>query len=290
MKEEMFCDDLDELFDVAHKDALIMLKNEEDRDLLLSQREDRSQSSMAGVDMDHSKSLEKKKKRAEEEDGKLLPDIAAARSGLEKAERILILASGDGVEFLLGVPKIRSSSETDQASLSAINDWDLSQQIKAFVFYTTASNTGAFHHVRWMGKGLYCIKIFLFQDLFSLPECELRALRDISLFTALCYVPFWNESPIGPCAAKNDMDMMILMQQGISNEKLAKVAFTAFKRHLWYISEEAVGLSLFDDRISTDERRKMVNNMSRPEKPKGLKKVDGKSFLPQTSLSEFFLQ
>ncbi len=67
---------------------------------------------------------------------------------------------------------------------------------------------GAFHHARWMGKGLYCIKIFLFQDQFSLPECELKALRDVSLFTALCYVSFWNESPIGPYAAKNNMDMI----------------------------------------------------------------------------------
>ncbi|XP_076042026.1 uncharacterized protein LOC143025930 [Oratosquilla oratoria] len=77
-------------------------------------------------------------------DGKLLPDITVASSGREKAERIAILALGDGVEFLLGVPKIGSSSGTDQANacLSAINNWGLSHQIKTIVFDTTASNTG----------------------------------------------------------------------------------------------------------------------------------------------------
>ncbi|KAK8401031.1 hypothetical protein O3P69_002660 [Scylla paramamosain] len=343
MKEQMFCDDLDELFDVAHKDALIMMKNEEERDFLLSQHGDHSQSSMAGVDMDHSKSLEKKKKRNEEHERKkkseaekratfkaissltldasssssgsstdesfrihnppkrmksdalsaspsitknvfLKPEVTAAldrtgvshrkamhqlgaqakstgidleqitlslstiyryrknckeaatgikvdittslpheffhlsfyiaSSGREKAERIAILAlGGDGVEFLLGVPKIRSSSGTDQANacLSAINDWGLSQQIKALVFDTTASNTEVFHQVEFpfvppvlsimrdgWGKVYIVSKSLprilqtkiLFQDQFSLTECELKALRDVSLFTTLCYVPF----------------------------------------------------------------------------------------------------
>lgn len=283
-------------------------------------------------------------------DGKLLPDITVASPSREKAERIAILASGDGVEFLFGVPKIGSSSGTDQANacLSAINDRGLSHQIKAIVLGTTASNTGllqgacikiqeqlqselvwlaclhhvyevilvdvfrsaygpssgpsiplfscfqdqwrnldkrnfktaeddeeilanfvsdwsvpheeamrrlevalrltatrddyrelttlayiflggtppggisfrapgAFHHARWMEKGIYCIKIFLFHDQFPLTEDELKAVRDASLLAALCYVAFWNESPIGSYAAKNDMDMMKLMQHGIPN-------------------------------------------------------------------------
>ncbi|XP_076055835.1 uncharacterized protein LOC143033967 [Oratosquilla oratoria] len=83
MKEQMFCDDLDEIFDVAHKDALIMMKNEEDKVFLLSQREDRSQSSMAGIDMDHLKSLEKKKKRAEVEDKRKKKSEAEKRLTVE---------------------------------------------------------------------------------------------------------------------------------------------------------------------------------------------------------------
>lgn len=54
---------------------------------------------------------------------KLLPDITAKSSGREKAEIIVILASGKGGKFIFGVFKIESSSGTDQtnAYLFAIN-------------------------------------------------------------------------------------------------------------------------------------------------------------------------
>ncbi|XP_076060300.1 uncharacterized protein LOC143036625 [Oratosquilla oratoria] len=454
MKEQMFCDDLDEIFDVAHKDALIMMKNEEDKAFLLSQREDRSQSSMAGIDMDHLKSLEKKKKRAEVEDkrkkkseaekrltvevvssstladsssssessaddsfqihshkkrkksdaisagpsipkniflkpevtaaldrtgvshrkamhqlgaqaksigidieqitlsqssiyryrkknreeaatsikadimtriprdtplvlhwdGKLLPDITVASSGREKAERIAILASGDGVEFLLGVPKIGSSSGTDQANacLSAINDWGLSHQIKAIVFDTTASNTGLLQgacikiqeqlqkELVWLACRHHVYEVILadvfrsaygpssgpsiplfsrFQDLWgNLDKRNFKTAEDDEEILAN-FVGDWSV-PREEAMRRLEVALRLTATRDDYRE-LTTLAYI-------FLGEEAVGLSLFDDRISPDEKRKMVDNMSLPAKPKGLKRVDGKTFSTRISLPEFF--
>ncbi|KAG0729354.1 hypothetical protein GWK47_030541 [Chionoecetes opilio] len=67
MKEDIFQGDLDDLFDVAHRDALEKTTNEGDRAFLISQREDRSTSSMTGLDTVSARLQEKKRKWEEAE-------------------------------------------------------------------------------------------------------------------------------------------------------------------------------------------------------------------------------
>lgn len=50
MKEEIFKGDLSDLFDIAHKDALQIMKIDEDKKFLIMQREDTKSCSMVGVD------------------------------------------------------------------------------------------------------------------------------------------------------------------------------------------------------------------------------------------------
>ncbi|KAG0721536.1 hypothetical protein GWK47_046267 [Chionoecetes opilio] len=56
----------------------------------------------------------------------------------------------------------------------------------------------------------------------------------------------------------------------------------AFRRHLWYVSEDLVALSFMDERM---RRRKMVRNLFRRER-KGLKRLDGKRFYPDIDMKE----
>jgi hypothetical protein len=73
-------------------------------------------------------------------DGKLMEDI----SGEQKVDRLPIVISASGVEKLLCIPKLASG--TGQAMADAIfkvvSDWGVTDNIKAFSFDTTASNTG----------------------------------------------------------------------------------------------------------------------------------------------------
>lgn len=61
-KERAFTEKLNDLFDIAHANALNMIKWEEDKQFLIAQRQKGRQGSMAGVDM---KSLQKAKRKAE---------------------------------------------------------------------------------------------------------------------------------------------------------------------------------------------------------------------------------
>jgi len=43
--------------------------------------------------------------------------------------------------------------------------------------------------------------------------------------------------------------------------RVAKVASTTFGRHIWYVSEILVSLSLFDNKIVVDVKKLMVTNL-----------------------------
>lgn len=73
-------------------------------------------------------------------DGKLIQDI----TGDEIVDRLPILVSGNGVDQLLGVPKLASGTGENMATAvyKMILEWNISSQIKCMCFDTTASNTG----------------------------------------------------------------------------------------------------------------------------------------------------
>jgi len=73
-------------------------------------------------------------------DSKLLPDI----TGHLKVDRLPVIVTAPNVEQLLGVPKLDSGTgyETSSAIYDTLKEWSLLDKVQAFVFDTTASNTG----------------------------------------------------------------------------------------------------------------------------------------------------
>lgn len=73
-------------------------------------------------------------------DGKLLPDI----SGTEVVDRLPIVISGLNTDQLLGVPKIDKGTGAKQAQaiIDTIDDWGVTDKVKALCFDTTNTNTG----------------------------------------------------------------------------------------------------------------------------------------------------
>ena len=59
-KIKEFASKLDDIFDIAHQDALAMMKSEEDREFLLKQREKGRPGSMLGVDLKLARAEERK--------------------------------------------------------------------------------------------------------------------------------------------------------------------------------------------------------------------------------------
>ena len=90
------------------------------------------------------------------------------------------------------------------------------------------------HHARLMAKALLSIKIFLFQQFFTLTAKEKHSVKELALFVSLVYFRFWHEAPLPIRAPLNDLVLLEELSKYL-NMRVAKVASTAFGRHIWYV-------------------------------------------------------
>lgn len=133
---------------------------------------------------------------------------------------------------------------------------------------------GAMHHARWLSKAIYSLKIFIFQDQFSLSKKDVASVRNISIFIVTFYIKSWFEAPSAINAPYNDLK---LIQSLIEYKKIhlaiANAALEKLKLHLWYLSEHLVSLSFFDVRVTVETKLKMINAIKN-KKSTNKKKLD----------------
>ena len=102
------------------------------------------------------------------------------------------------------------------------------------------------------------------------------------MFSLSIYVKAWFCA--GDAAGAPANDLQLLKKLALYEDKeIAKVALEAFGRHLWYLSEEASALALFDRRLTTTEKAEMVLAMKKDGPPLPPKRVK----LKDVSSSEF---
>lgn len=117
---------------------------------------------------------------------------------------------------------------------------------------------GSVSKARWMAKGLYAIKMYLFRDQLDLDEEFEAGLLEFSLFVVLVYTKFWNRSSVAVDAAVNDLSMLKDLEKfAYHNEPLANAVFESFQNHLWYLGEELVVMSIFSDKVSAKDKNRM---------------------------------
>ncbi|XP_044580402.1 uncharacterized protein LOC123262280 isoform X2 [Cotesia glomerata] len=126
----------------------------------------------------------------------------------------------------------------------------------------TFKHPGAMSHARWMSKVIYCLKIYIFRGEFKLTPHELTSIRQVCIFIIVIYIKAWFTSPSAILAANNDL---ILMQQLILYDKInssvSKGALKKMSDHLWYLSDKLAIISLFDDAVDPEVKKKMVKNL-----------------------------
>lgn len=147
---------------------------------------------------------------------------------------------------------------------------------------------GAMHRARWMSKVIYTIKIWLFRSQFKMTASEEKAIRDLATFSVIIHLRAWMTAPLAVEAPLNDFR---LMGQLLRYPHKAISAATSKKLglHLWYISEELVGLALFDTRVSHDSKRLMLAAMEEvaPDHPPKRPSVKSEAFLGTRGLEQF---
>ena len=119
---------------------------------------------------------------------------------------------------------------------------------------------GAFHHARWMAKAIYSFKIWMFRGQFRLTAREEKGLRCLCVFVTKIYIKAWFTASLSVSSPNNDLNFLQnLVKFKAHNPSFSKVTSNTFARHLWYLSEELVGLAFFDKNVSVDSKRNMVH-------------------------------
>lgn len=81
---------------------------------------------------------------------------------------------------------------------------------------------------------------------------------------------------------------MIQLLNAYPDIKVKKSAIAPAMRHLWYLSEMAIGLEFLDERLTQPEKNKMFLNLDKPAKKKEMKQLEGKSLkFDENSISDF---
>jgi hypothetical protein len=138
---------------------------------------------------------------------------------------------------------------------------------------------GPVHHARWMAKLLYALKIMLLRnqsDVFKLTNAEEKGLKRFALFGALIYTRTWTKAPLAADAPLTDLQLWLDLQNYEKTDpEISKAAKSVLARHMWYLSDECVGLAFFSDLVSSNEKEKMVSALAK--EPENARNVRGDS-------------
>jgi hypothetical protein len=121
---------------------------------------------------------------------------------------------------------------------------------------------GAYHQARWMAKCIYCLKIFLLRSEFKMKNTEENAIDRICAFIVKIYIKYWCTVTNVSEAPFNDITLIRTLNTYKSDDKnIAEACLSKFLNHLWYLNEECIVFSIFDERISLEIRKKMADTL-----------------------------
>lgn len=121
---------------------------------------------------------------------------------------------------------------------------------------------GPVSHARWMAKGIYSLKMFLYRKHFKMTARELNGFRDVCIFIVLRYAKAWFRADRAEEAPNQDFDFIkSIAEYAAIDKELSKKVLSKFvgrDGHTWYLSDEAIALAFFDSNVATEIKIKMV--------------------------------
>lgn len=135
---------------------------------------------------------------------------------------------------------------------------------------------GAVHRARWRAGAIYALKIWIFKPLFAQYQKQrqstshavkatvLQKLDEFCVFIVSYYIRA-RFSAVSPAnAPRNVLDLYKGLVKE-TNKAIREAGLKALGCHMWYLSEVTVGLVLFDDELSLDEKQNFVANLKSEE-------------------------
>lgn len=147
---------------------------------------------------------------------------------------------------------------------------------------------GPVHHARWMSKLLYAFKIYMFRKQFKLTAEEEKGLKELCIFGILVYIEAWFTAPVAQEAPRRDLLLTKSLLQ-LPNAEISKATSNKLLKHFWYLSEELVALSFFDDAVPPEVKQRMVGKLQdEDDEEEPLKRPEYQaSFIKDKNLEDF---
>ena len=102
----------------------------------------------------------------------------------------------------------------------------------------------------------------LFRDQFKLTAKELKNLTEFCLFVSHVYVKAWIACPLACDAPVNDLQLFKHIKQYVEvNKVVSDTALKKLEHHLWYVGPELVPLALFSNKVSVEQKRRIIERM-----------------------------
>ncbi|KAF2905067.1 hypothetical protein ILUMI_01110 [Ignelater luminosus] len=195
-----------------------------------------------------------------------------------------------------------SGKEISNAVFNALEKWCLVDKVQAFVFDTTSFNTGRFNGAYTLlkmklGRNILFLawRHHIFElvlqaamssvELYSLSGVEEKALCRICGFIVVNYIKPWFTANKTTEAPWNDI--LLLNNLNKYKEKDAIVAgacLQKFVNHLWYLADEPVLFSLFDDNVPLEEKQRMSEKLRELINSKEIEDVEDEDLTPKRYL------
>ena len=81
----------------------------------------------------------------------------------------------------------------------------------------------------------------------------------------LLYSKSWTEAPLAADAPSSDLQLWTdLKQYEQIDAEVGKAARSVLERHLWYLSDEIVGLALFSEKVTYEDKELLMSNLTKP--------------------------
>ena len=134
----------------------------------------------------------------------------------------------------------------------------------------TFRSPGALHKARWMAKLIYSIKIVLMKPHLDSVHKEMPVLNSnqfdllvqFTMFSVYVYIPYWLKVHSLIKAPRYDLIFYKnLLEISSYNEIISSAGIGGFRNHLWYIHEETIGVSLFDEQVPNNDKKLIATKM-----------------------------
>ena len=90
-----------------------------------------------------------------------------------------------------------------------------------------------------------------------------KKVEKMTLFVVFVYLRSWFSAPSLTSAAMNDLDLYRrLLNFRSIHKKVSSSTSVVLNRHTWYLTEELISFSLFDDNLPPDIRSELASKIA----------------------------